>query len=241
MNSSESGEDAISSEGAVDQMKPLFLFNNPDFSLNHSQFGCSHPMAGVPYPYADPYFGGLLTSYGPQALMVGIAPARVPLPLEIADDGPIYVNAKQYHGIIRRRQSRAKQEAQNKLIKNRKPYLHESRHLHALNRVRGSGGRFLSKKQLENQQPDPSSTAATAAAATTSCNPDSAKLHQIKKDTLELGSHYSGFNEYVTTVATRSDTTTMLDSSLRFPGGGGMQCSGVLLRSGTQHCASVVR
>ncbi|GMN53048.1 hypothetical protein TIFTF001_022191 [Ficus carica] len=116
-------EDAISSEGAVDQMKPLFLFNNPDFSLNHSQFGCSHPMAGVPYPYADPYFGGLLTSYGPQALMVGIAPARVPLPLEIADDGPIYVNAKQYHGIIRRRQSRAKQEAQNKLIKNRKVWI----------------------------------------------------------------------------------------------------------------------
>lgn len=55
--------------------------------------------------------------------MVGIAPARVPLPLEIADDGPIYVNAKQYHGILRRRQSRAKQEAQNKLIKHRKVWI----------------------------------------------------------------------------------------------------------------------
>lgn len=49
-----------------------------------------------------------------------IAPARVPLPLDVAEDGPIYVNAKQYHGILRRRQSRARLEAQNKLVKARK-------------------------------------------------------------------------------------------------------------------------
>ena len=52
--------------------------------------------------------------------MVGIASARVPLPLETAEDGPIYVNPKQYHGILRRRQSRAKLESQNKLLKMRK-------------------------------------------------------------------------------------------------------------------------
>lgn len=52
--------------------------------------------------------------------MTGIAPTRVPLPLDLAEDGPIYVNAKQYHGIMRRRQIRAKLEAQNKLVKNRK-------------------------------------------------------------------------------------------------------------------------
>uniref|UniRef100_A0A803NS53 Nuclear transcription factor Y subunit n=1 Tax=Cannabis sativa TaxID=3483 RepID=A0A803NS53_CANSA len=134
MISSESGEDAMSSEGAEDQMKPAFFLSKPDFMLHHSQLGGSHSLASVQYPYADPYYGGFLTSYGPQALMVGLQSTRVPLPLDLTDNGPIYVNAKQYHGILRRRQSRAKQEAQNKLIRNRKPYLHESRHLHALNR-----------------------------------------------------------------------------------------------------------
>lgn len=49
-----------------------------------------------------------------------MAPTRVPLPLDLAEDEPIYVNAKQYHGILRRRQSRARLEAQNKLVKSRK-------------------------------------------------------------------------------------------------------------------------
>ncbi|XP_043722455.1 nuclear transcription factor Y subunit A-7-like [Telopea speciosissima] len=138
-------------------MKPVVSLGNPDFVFPASQVDFSQTLAPIPYSYPDPYVGGLLAAYGPQVIihpqMVGIAPARVPLPHDLTEDEPIYVNAKQYRGILRRRQSRAKLEAQNKLIKDRKPYLHESRHLHALKRARGSGGRFLNTKKLQQSNP----------------------------------------------------------------------------------------
>lgn len=52
--------------------------------------------------------------------VVGFSSARLPLPFDVADDGLIFVNAKQYHGILRRRQMRAKLVAQNRLLKTRK-------------------------------------------------------------------------------------------------------------------------
>lgn len=52
--------------------------------------------------------------------VMGLTAARVPLPLCPPYHQPIYVNPKQYRAILRRRQFRAKLEAQNKLSKVRK-------------------------------------------------------------------------------------------------------------------------
>lgn len=48
-----------------------------------------------------------------------IATQRLPVAMETLDE-PLYVNAKQYHRIIKRRQARAKLEAEGKIPKARK-------------------------------------------------------------------------------------------------------------------------
>ncbi|KAK8933269.1 Nuclear transcription factor Y subunit A-3 [Platanthera zijinensis] len=147
-----------------DQSRP-----KPNLSAGSSQFffvppklDCNQALAYVPYAYSDAHYAGVMTSYASHAAihphMISTPPcSRVALPLPPAGEEPIYVNAKQYHAILRRREHRAKLESQNKIAKNRrKPYLHESRHLHAMKRVRGTGGRFLNTKKLQEQQPQPS-------------------------------------------------------------------------------------
>lgn len=81
------------------------------------------------------------------------------------EEQPFYVNAKQYNRIMKRRQARAKLEEilqRNFLERQKRPYVHESRHKHAMRRPRGQGGRFLTaaeiKKLSEEEAPNNSNT-----------------------------------------------------------------------------------
>ncbi|GFP91375.1 nuclear transcription factor y subunit a-3 [Phtheirospermum japonicum] len=133
-----------------DYVRPFLSDGNADY-ISH-QVEMEHhnqSLDYVSYPFAGSYFGKISSAYEPNAVvypqMMGVPPTRVVLPLDCTDGiVPVYVNAKQYHAILRRRQTRAKLEARNKITKSRK-----SRHLHALKRVRGSGGRFVNTKNVQ--------------------------------------------------------------------------------------------
>ncbi|XP_058105290.1 nuclear transcription factor Y subunit A-10-like isoform X2 [Magnolia sinica] len=122
----------------------ISLLPSPPENQACFELGLGQPLVCANYPYMDQCYG-LFATYGAQATH-----GRMLLPLNMTENGPIFVNAKQYHGILRRRQSRAKAELENKVIKARKPYLHESRHLHAMRRKRGCGGRFLNMKEASS-------------------------------------------------------------------------------------------
>lgn len=60
---------------------------------------------------------------------------------------PLYVNAKQLNWIKKRKARRDMLDSL--MVTNKRNYLHESRHIHAMKRLRAPSGRFLTKEETE--------------------------------------------------------------------------------------------
>ncbi|XP_034896428.1 nuclear transcription factor Y subunit A-7 isoform X4 [Populus alba] len=137
-DNSEAGEQEKHSEPQVQTSSPAIALAHPgisppNFQYATPQLGAGHAMAPAAYPYPDPYYRSIFAPYDAQPYapqpygaqpmvhlqLMGIQQAGVPLPSDAVEE-PVFVNAKQYHGILRRRQSRAKAESENKAIKSRK-------------------------------------------------------------------------------------------------------------------------
>lgn len=133
-------KDLIKEQKIQQHLMPFCLQSSLPENPNCFEQGVGQSLVCPSSSYVDQFYG-LYATYGTQATN-----GRMLLPMDMTTEGPIYVNAKQFHAILRRRKARAKAQKENKLIKARKPYLHESRHLHAMRRMRGCGGRFLNTK-----------------------------------------------------------------------------------------------
>nr|GMD65280.1 nuclear transcription factor Y subunit A-1-like isoform X1 [Ipomoea batatas] len=141
--------------------------------VGHSIVSYSSTRSSSCYPFIVHLF---TACFQVQSHLFGVHHARMPLPLEMEEE-PVYVNAKQYNGILRRRRVRAKAELEKKAIKARRPYLHESRHQHALRRARGLGGRFLNTKTLNDMNSKTDEHTQSGATATTNSGHSSGSEH----------------------------------------------------------------
>lgn len=83
----------------------------------------------------------------PQPYYPPQSPSKLQLPPSSPTEAPVYVNARQYKRIIKRRMARG--SLTPRLREHHRTYRHESRHQHACRRLRGPKGMFLSKAETQ--------------------------------------------------------------------------------------------
>lgn len=114
---------------------------------------------------------------------------RIFVPPEYPDEEPIYVNAKQYNRILKRRQSRAKWMGDHGVAGGANGYRYSSRHMHAKKRPRDPAGRFIKgaippgtteggdQEQQQEQQEHPEPESGTVSNHETSAMGDTTSSH----------------------------------------------------------------
>ncbi|BFU19565.1 CCAAT-binding transcription factor, putative [Entamoeba histolytica HM-1:IMSS-B] len=93
-----------------------------------------------------------VSSYSKQQTFTGFPNDIIQWSASDAEKKYIFVNDKQYNRIMKRRNERRALQFRSISSSNKQKFKYESRHLHAMNRQRGEGGRFCSKKKIEQSQ-----------------------------------------------------------------------------------------
>ena len=101
------------------------------------------PFSALLLPCWPSFDGSPLPAFTPDPTP---APRKVYIPSTEADAPPLPVNALQCSRILKRREARSKLRPFQR--NNGKTYMHESRHLHAVTRMRGPKGKFVSKEEM---------------------------------------------------------------------------------------------